>query len=418
METEEATPRDGLAGILDRRPALPDQGRHGRGVVICAGGARMFTNAWVLVWQLRRTLRSTLPIEIWHLGPEEMSSGMRAMIEGLGASTVDAHAVLRRFPARISDGWQLKAYALIMSGFREVLLFDADNVPVRDPAFLFDHPDYLRTGAVFWPDAIDIAATNPIWNEAGLPAGQRASFESGQVLIDKARHPAALHAALCLNEEADRYYRLIYGDKDTFLVAWLVSGSPYCLAPHRPFVDRHVIYQRDFDGDVIFQHRTNGKWNYAGAQSPSEAFQYGEACDEALRELRRIWNGRIFEPPPSSAAAQRVQRSMERRLFALSHPGRDDRELELLPGCQIGIGRDFDCETWHVAEADAGHFVLHICDRHKVLHMLERREGECWVETGQENSMVLSPAVAGRPTRRDPRPSPEMLFDPLLYVRP
>ena len=176
METEEAEPREGLAGILDRRPALPDPGSHGRGIVICAGGARMFTNAWVLVWQLRRTLRSTLPIEVWHLGPEEMSSGMHAMLEDLGASVVDAHAVLRRFPARISDGWQLKAYALVMSGFREVLLLDADNVPVRDPAFLLDHAEYLRTGAVFWPDAIDIAATNPIWDEAGLPGFYTASW--------------------------------------------------------------------------------------------------------------------------------------------------------------------------------------------------------------------------------------------------
>jgi hypothetical protein len=103
----------------------------------------------------------------------------------------------------------------------------------------------------------------------------------------------------------------------------------------------------------------------------------------------------------------------------LSRPGRDDRELELLPGCQIGLGRDFDCETWHVTETDAGHFALHISDRHKVLHILERREGDRWIEAGQrENSMILSPAVAGRAARHDPRPSPEMLSDPVLYVRP
>jgi hypothetical protein len=419
MEAEEASRRDALAGILGKRPALPHPPFHGRGIVICAGGVRMFTNAWVLVWQLRRTLHGSLPIEVWHLGPEEMSSGMRAMLEGLGASVVDARAVMTRFPAGISDGWQLKAYALIMSPLREVLLLDADNVPARDPAFLFDCPEYRGTGAVFWPDAVDIAATNQIWKETGLHAEQRVSFESGQVLIDKARHPMALHALLCLNEEADRYYRLIYGDKDTFLVAWLAAGTPYCLVPHRPFLDRHVIYQRGFDGNVVFQHRTNGKWNYAGKQSPSEAFEHREACEAALRELRRIWNGRIFEPPPSTLAAREVRISMEGRLFVLSCPGRDDRELELLAGCQIGKGRDFDCETWHVTEADPGRFLLEISDRHKVVHRLERRDGDRWIEVDvPEGPMALSPPDGGKPHRRDLRPSAEMLSDSALYVRP
>ena len=379
----------------------------------------MFTNAWVLVWHLRKTLHCSLPIEIWHLGPGEMSSAMREMLEGLGADVVDAHAILSQFPARISDGWQLKAYALIMSPLREVLLLDADNVPVRDPAGLFNHPKYRETGAVFWPDVVDIAASNPIWQEAGLPAKQRTSFESGQVLVDKARHAGALHALLCLNEEADRYYHLIYGDKDTFLVAWLVTGSTYHLVPYRPFLDRHVTYQRDFDGNVIFQHRSNGKWNYVGAQSPSDAFEHMQACEAALRELRRIWNGRIFEPPPPSPAARRVQGSMENQRFILSCPGCDDREVELLAGCQIGIGRDYDCETWFVLEPDVGRFVLEISDRHRVLHRLERRAGGCWIEPDKpEGPMVLSPTEERLPGRRGLRSSAEMLVDRALYVRP
>jgi hypothetical protein len=220
----------------------------GRGIVICAGGVRMFTNAWVLVWQLRKVLGCQLPVEVWHLGPAEMSSGMRGMLENLGAKVVDAHEVLLRYPARIADGWQLKPYALIMSGFREVLMLDADNVPVVDPAFLFDRPEFVSTGAVFWPDVLDISQANPVWEEVGLPAMQRTSFETGQMLIDKGRHGDALATVLRLNEDAERYYRLIYGDKDTFLVAWLLARAPYLLAPHRPLTDRHVFYQRDFDG--------------------------------------------------------------------------------------------------------------------------------------------------------------------------
>ncbi|MEP6564102.1 MAG: hypothetical protein ABJB10_03120 [Mesorhizobium sp.] len=393
MEPDGAALQDGLVGMLANQPALPYLAYDGRGIVICAGGARMVTNAWVLVWLLRKTLHCRLPVEIWHLGPDEMSSGMCEMFESLGATVVDAHKVMARFPARISDGWQLKAYALIMSRFRDVLLLDADNVPVRDPAFLFDTPEYAQTGALFWPDAIDIAATNPIWAQTGLPAEQRTSLESGQLLVDKARHSHALQALLYLNEEADRYYRLIYGDKDTFLVAWLATSSPCHVMSHRPFVDRHVIYQRGLDGEVIFQHRTNGKWNYTAGQSQSDAFVHGDACEAALSELRRIWNGRVFEPPLRSPAARAIQHSMEGRLFILSFPGRDDRELELLAGCQIGRGRDFDCETWHVVDAGPECFTLEVCDRHKVVLRLERRPTDIWLEIDRpQGAAALSPA--------------------------
>ncbi|MEP9390171.1 hypothetical protein [Mesorhizobium sp. KR9-304] len=354
----------------------------GRGIVICAGGVRMFTNAWVLVWQLRRVLGCELPVEVWHLGRGEMSTGMRGMLENLGAKVVDAHDVLLRFPARIADGWQLKPYALIMSGFREVLMLDADNVPAVDPAFLFDRPEFVTTGAVFWPDLLDIAQANPIWEELGLPAMQRTSFETGQMLIDKSRHGDALATVLRLNEDADRYYRLIYGDKDTFLVAWLLASAQYQLMPHRPIADRYVLYQRDFGGRIVFQHRTNGKWKYGGPQVQAEGFVHGASCEEALHELRRIWNGRIFEPPARSPAAMRMEQLMEGRLFIAARPGEEDREIELLAYNQIGKGRDFEHDTWHVVETEPGCFALRIMDRHQVTCELQRRDDDHWLEAG------------------------------------
>ena len=31
-------------------------------------------------------------------------------------------------------------------------MLDSDNIPVRDPAFLFDSFEFKELGAVFWPD--------------------------------------------------------------------------------------------------------------------------------------------------------------------------------------------------------------------------------------------------------------------------
>lgn len=36
--------------------------------------------------------------------------------------------------------------------FDDVLMLDSDNIPVRDPAFLFDSVEFKELGAVFWPD--------------------------------------------------------------------------------------------------------------------------------------------------------------------------------------------------------------------------------------------------------------------------
>jgi hypothetical protein len=83
----------------------------------------------------------------------------------------------------------MKAIVVILSSFREVLLLDADQVPVSDPSPLFDDPDFSRTGALFWPDfwgaswAPDAPAILGVPPSA-LPSG---SFESGQMLLDKER---------------------------------------------------------------------------------------------------------------------------------------------------------------------------------------------------------------------------------------
>ena len=103
----------------------------GRGIVICAGGARLFTCAWVCIALLRSKLGCTLPVEIWHLGPEEMGPAMRGMLDDLGAQAIDALEVAKRHQVRCLGGWELKTFALLHSRFREVLFLDADNVPVR-----------------------------------------------------------------------------------------------------------------------------------------------------------------------------------------------------------------------------------------------------------------------------------------------
>ena len=47
-------------------------------------------------------------------------------------------------------GYALKAFALYATSFTEVILLDADNLPVLDPSLLFLTPEYKLYGSVFW----------------------------------------------------------------------------------------------------------------------------------------------------------------------------------------------------------------------------------------------------------------------------
>src|SRR5205085_10007566 len=123
----------------------------GRVIIICGGGIRYFTNAWVCINMLRR-FGCRLPIQVWHLGTDEMDPAMRALLSPLGVECVDALELRKTFPIRILHGWELKPFAILHSNFREVLFLDADNVPVVNPAFLFDTPQFQAAGALFWPD--------------------------------------------------------------------------------------------------------------------------------------------------------------------------------------------------------------------------------------------------------------------------
>ena len=351
----------------------------GRGIVTCAGGERLFTCVYVLVRILRQTLNCRLPIQLWHFGGEEISPVMRYLLSPFDVELVDATSFLADHPADIRNGWQLKSYAMLYSRFEEVLFLDADQVPVRDPAAAFDFPEYRKTGAVFWPDMNDINGENPVWAMTGLPAETCPAWESGQMLVDKRRHLAALRVALCLNERADLVYRTLYGDKDTFLIAWRFTGTEVAVVPHRPFVDDRVLIQRGFDGAPLFQHRTGSKWAYHGRQYELDGFLHMEDCLAYLAELRRSWNGRQFFPPDRGPAAcaeeERLAGVREMRLFVL---GDRELDLELLRGHQIGEGRRIDRQNWFVVESESGmELILHDGDR--VTYRLRRVQDGGWL---------------------------------------
>jgi hypothetical protein len=295
-----------------RAAAGPYPGGHsGRGVVV-PGGGKYFASAYVTVRVLRH-VGCRLPIQLWHLAGE-VDGPMREALRPYGVTCVDADEVAARRPFRFLHGhwwkgWQLKPYAIAHSPFREVLFLDADCYPTRDPEFLFDWPPYRERGAAFWPD----------WggSDGLLPAGAgrvfgvelgRPPLESGQMLVDKGRCWAELRLALWYNAQADFVYRHLWGDKDTFNLAWRLAGRDYAMPWPRCGFDTHTLLQYGPDGAVLFQHRCQDKFRlealpfdstyqafHANQRNPRLAHE--DLCFRFLDELRQAWR-----PEPAGAS--------------------------------------------------------------------------------------------------------------------
>jgi hypothetical protein len=252
------------------RPPAPSPFR-GRGVVI-PGGGRYFPGAYVTIRVLRH-LGCKLPVELWHLDGE-MTPALEDVLRPHGVACVNADAVARERPFRFLTGhwwkgWQLKVYALAHSSFAEVLCLDADCYPAQDPSWLFDNPAYRAHGALFWPDVVTSGGLlrPEHWEVFGLPP-RFPAFESGQVLVDKRRCWPELALTLWYNGHADYVYNILWGDKDTFNVAWRQLGREYGMLAPQAGWDIHTLLQYDHRGQVLFQHRCRDKFRFLGEPFP------------------------------------------------------------------------------------------------------------------------------------------------------
>ena len=264
----------------------------GRGIVTTIYD-RDFASVWVLLSELAR-LGVKTPIEAFHL-PGELSPK-----HGELAKSLNLDLRIRELQIGQTQRFSVKPFAIWKSTFCEVLWIDADNIPIRDPVFLFDDPEYRDKGSLFWRDISGVDRSlvwhpaTPVWRVFNVLPNDAEEFETGQLLIDKERCWAELGLTVHFNAEHETYYQYVWGDKDTFRLAWqglamrrnkgpkhgggYLSNPPlvpYGFMPYGPFSmgrpsETHkwgggtVLVQRDRDGRALFNHRTGCKFALDG----------------------------------------------------------------------------------------------------------------------------------------------------------
>ncbi|GBF93630.1 alpha-glycosyltransferase [Raphidocelis subcapitata] len=217
-----------------------------RGILIAAGGPNNLANAAVTVAVLRRHLNCSLPIEVVYFEPGPALDGLKQYITshsspGAPVDVIDgadpryaAAAEEQEHVRRVElASFASKVFALtFVTRFQEVLLLDADNLPLVCPDSLFEGEDFKTAGNLFWPDLWRDAWVDPsIYSRFGLHAPpwegrpEHRLAESGQLLLDRLRHFDAMQWLWLLNSHTEVVYKAVHGDKDTYKLAFLAAGK-------------------------------------------------------------------------------------------------------------------------------------------------------------------------------------------------
>ncbi|AAW41452.1 hypothetical protein CNBB5500 [Cryptococcus deneoformans B-3501A] len=206
----------------------------GRGIVLTGGNQDTTLRTITAIKHLRR-LGVKLPIEVFHYSDELHNKQQRKEIESLGATLREAKGLEK--VAGVWKNWQIKGLALVQSSFREIIYLDSDNTPLRSPSHLFDAPIYTSSGrAAFWPDLSKDHPDNAIWRLVGETCSLDLwTFESGQIVVDKAGNEgmnlAALIIAAGMMRDRDFWFHMCGGDKDTFRWAWRMLDIEFGVSP-------------------------------------------------------------------------------------------------------------------------------------------------------------------------------------------
>ena len=349
-------------GLITTIAPFP-KGIKGRGIVTCGGGYTYFTNAWVLIRMLRHH-GCKLPIQLWYLGPDEISDRMKRFVSGYGVECVDGAPMIRENTnvkdGLIKAGWLLKSVAIAKCSFEEVLFLDADNLPVRDPSFLFETRQYKSTGAIFWPDS-SVFAHKSVWRVFRVPRRVEPEFESGQMMVNKRTHWEAVSLAEQINGRADVFYRLMWGDKDSFRFAWHKLGRTFAMPKFPPQALQaagsaaDMLCQHDFDGNRLFQHRIMYKWNLFGENPWIPGFFFESECRVFVEELKLLWDGRCGDSTVRMRGfdARSVEREFTKTVWLLKVAQVSRKKM---PETRLELGFDKNGTLRKNAGQDAGVF--------------------------------------------------------------
>lgn len=230
-----------------------------RGIVMSLGyKGSVFASQFISI--IREKHHNNIPIELYYYGDSDLPAKYRDYLTKTyrNVRCIDLESLALFDPDLVQlerQGFAIKPFALLATNFTEVMLADADAILLENPDHFFQEPGYLDTGTLFFHDrdhlrkgADDIIqdfmnnqlslrgpsprlAQSEFWKKRGI-----FEQESGIVVVDKRKTDvfAALLFTAWQNMGEIRKkttYRIWWGDKETFWLAFEFSNFPYYFVP-------------------------------------------------------------------------------------------------------------------------------------------------------------------------------------------
>ena len=221
------------------------RGLKGRGLVTCVP-EKYFDVAITTIRGLRKILKDDLPIHVYYANDGDLPLPNREQLEGI--TMVSTHQLSSIFSVHL-HGFQLKPFAILASGFAEVLWFDADLVFLVQPDTIFESPSYQQTGTLFFHDRTLVGWELPdvgariVWTwvhgvigpgsnylrSSHAYAGESSNLmDSSALLMHVGRHLMPMLVVAQLNLDP-KTYENVYGDKETFWLGFELLEMPWSM---------------------------------------------------------------------------------------------------------------------------------------------------------------------------------------------
>ena len=264
-----------------------------QGLVTTGGGK--YLPVFVISLRMLRRTGTTLPVEVFLADHEEYEEHIcKEVLPSLNATCVIMSDILSSVQHDVDiTKYQFKLFAMIFSSFEEILFLDADAFPIHKPEELFSSELFQEYGLITWPDFWASSTSEyyyTISQQTIPPMGERASSETGELLVSKKTHQRFLLLATYYNYYGPTHYYLLLsqgspgeGDKDTFLPAANVFNQTFYATSEsvkpigHPKADHSIAGSAMVQFDPIQDHNMtqHGLWrvkDHKVAESPRPFF--------------------------------------------------------------------------------------------------------------------------------------------------
>ena len=328
-----------------------------QGIVVAASGA-LLPVFLVSLRMLRRT-GSILPVEVFMESKKNYEKEIcEIVLPPMNATCMILSEIVEAVPQKLEmSRYQLKALALAFTSFDEVLLLDADNVPVEQPDHLLNSEPFLSKGFVSWPDSVRTIQSRlyllskltasqwantaspkfyEISQQAIPPTSKRAASEAGQLLLSKSKHASTLLLILYYNYYGpSHYYKLLSqtpaiegsreSDKETYLAAAMsLNASFHTVTANIEKLGYTQVHDNQFKAAGLVQHNPEDDYgkNVLGNKEIKKirpSFLHANTYKLDAAAMHGIWNTEIRNQRmwgQTKEMVERFGRDLEKQVWA------------------------------------------------------------------------------------------------------